>query len=139
MKFVEKSGYADPEAAARKLVEIANLVEAMQDDRIFIQLPTAVLYELSAEIQQGLPSCSPELIRNLRVPGLSNRICVMVIALGRQARPMTSTLQFAWVPFGALAKTNILCQTRAPAAGREGVLRWPVSEFSLWRMRPSSG
>jgi hypothetical protein len=30
--------YADPEAAARKLVEIANSVEAAQDGRIFIQL-----------------------------------------------------------------------------------------------------
>lgn len=38
MKFVEKSPYADPEAAARKLIEIANSVEAVQDGRIFIEL-----------------------------------------------------------------------------------------------------
>ena len=30
--------YADPEAAARKLIEIANSVEPLQDDRIHIEL-----------------------------------------------------------------------------------------------------
>jgi hypothetical protein len=38
MKFAEPSPYADPEAAALKLVEIANTVEAVQDGRIFIEL-----------------------------------------------------------------------------------------------------
>jgi hypothetical protein len=38
MKFVEKSHFADPDAAARKLVEIANTVEAVQDGRIYIEL-----------------------------------------------------------------------------------------------------
>ena len=38
MKFVAERPYADPEAAARKLVEIANSVEAVQDGRIFIEL-----------------------------------------------------------------------------------------------------
>jgi hypothetical protein len=37
-KFVGDRPYADPEAAARKLVEIANSVEAVQDGRIFIEL-----------------------------------------------------------------------------------------------------
>ena len=37
-KFVPQRPYADPEAAARKLVEIANSVEAIQDGRIFIEL-----------------------------------------------------------------------------------------------------
>jgi hypothetical protein len=37
-KFVPQRPYADPEAAARKLVEIANSVEAVQDGRIFIEL-----------------------------------------------------------------------------------------------------
>jgi hypothetical protein len=31
MKFAEPRPYANPEAAARKLVEIANSVEAVQD------------------------------------------------------------------------------------------------------------
>ena len=30
--------YADPEKAARKLLEIANAAEAVQDDRIYIEL-----------------------------------------------------------------------------------------------------
>jgi hypothetical protein len=37
-KFVSNRPYADPEAAARKLIEIANSVEAVQDGRIFIEL-----------------------------------------------------------------------------------------------------
>ena len=38
MKFVQKSHFTDPDAAARKLVEIANTVEAVQDGRIYIEL-----------------------------------------------------------------------------------------------------
>jgi hypothetical protein len=37
MKFVEHRLFADPDAAARKLVEIANGVEAVQDGRIYIE------------------------------------------------------------------------------------------------------
>jgi hypothetical protein len=38
MKFVEPSHFTDPDAAARKLVEIANAAEAVQDGRIHIEL-----------------------------------------------------------------------------------------------------
>ena len=38
MKFATKRPYSDPEAAARKLIEIANSVEAVQDGRIHIEL-----------------------------------------------------------------------------------------------------
>jgi hypothetical protein len=37
MKFVEPSGVADPDVAARKLVEIANTVEAVRDGRIHVE------------------------------------------------------------------------------------------------------
>jgi hypothetical protein len=37
MKFVEPSGFADPDTVARKLVEIANAVEAVHDSRIYIE------------------------------------------------------------------------------------------------------
>jgi len=37
MKFVERHPFADPDAAARKIVEIANDVEAVQDARIYIE------------------------------------------------------------------------------------------------------
>ncbi len=48
-KFVGDRPYADPEAAARKLVEIANSVEAVQDGRIFIELINGpFLYDLRA-------------------------------------------------------------------------------------------
>ena len=38
MKFVERSSLTDPDAAARRLVEIASLVEAVHDGRIYIEL-----------------------------------------------------------------------------------------------------
>ena len=38
MKFVPNRPYSDPEKAARKLVEIANGVEVVQDGRIYIEL-----------------------------------------------------------------------------------------------------
>jgi len=38
MKFVERNPFADPDVAARKIVEIANGVEAVQDGRIYIEL-----------------------------------------------------------------------------------------------------
>jgi len=38
MKFVEPSIFADLDVAARKLVEIANAVEVVQDGRIYIAL-----------------------------------------------------------------------------------------------------
>jgi hypothetical protein len=41
MKFVTVRSFADPDAAARKLVEIANAAEAVQDGRIHIELINA--------------------------------------------------------------------------------------------------
>jgi hypothetical protein len=38
MKFAANRPFADPEVAARKLLEIANSVEAVQDGRIHIEL-----------------------------------------------------------------------------------------------------
>jgi len=37
MKFADARPYADPDKAARKLLEIAFTVEAVQDGRIFIE------------------------------------------------------------------------------------------------------
>jgi hypothetical protein len=38
MKFTASRPFADREKAARKLIEIANMVEAVQDGRIYIEL-----------------------------------------------------------------------------------------------------
>jgi hypothetical protein len=38
MKLTGDHPYADPEAAARKLIEIANSIEAVQEGRIHIEL-----------------------------------------------------------------------------------------------------
>jgi hypothetical protein len=45
MKFVEPSPFADPDVAARKLVEIANAVEVVQDGRIYIELVNGAFLE----------------------------------------------------------------------------------------------
>jgi hypothetical protein len=37
MKFAEPRPYADPEKAARRIVEIANTIEPVQDGRIHIE------------------------------------------------------------------------------------------------------
>jgi hypothetical protein len=37
MKFIDARPFSDPEAAARKLMEIANAAEAVQDGRIHIE------------------------------------------------------------------------------------------------------
>jgi len=58
MKFATDRPFADPEAAARKLIEIANSVEAVQDGRIHIELINGpFLFELKgapAEYSAGL-------------------------------------------------------------------------------------
>jgi hypothetical protein len=76
MKFVSERPYADPEAAARKLLEIANSVEAVQDGRIHIELLNApFLYEFKgtpAEYRVGL-ECAIErgfLTRDGNIPVL---------------------------------------------------------------------
>jgi hypothetical protein len=53
MKFAADRLFADPEAAARKLIEIANSVEAVQDGRIFIELINGpFLFEFKASPQE---------------------------------------------------------------------------------------
>ena len=58
MKFATDRSYADPEKAARKLVEIANAIETIQDGRIYIELINApLLFEHKAspaEYKTGL-------------------------------------------------------------------------------------
>ena len=41
MKYAETRPYADPEKAARKLLEIASTIEPVQDGRIYIELLNA--------------------------------------------------------------------------------------------------
>jgi hypothetical protein len=57
-KFVAPRPYADPEAAAPKIVELANAVEVIQDGRIHIEkINGPFLYELKgtpAEYKAGL-------------------------------------------------------------------------------------
>jgi hypothetical protein len=41
VKFVTDRPFADPDAAARKLIEIANATEPVQDGRLYIELINA--------------------------------------------------------------------------------------------------
>jgi hypothetical protein len=48
-KFVQPRPYADPEAAADKIVELAHAFEPIQDGRIYIEkLNGPILFELKA-------------------------------------------------------------------------------------------
>jgi len=50
MKHAEERSYADPEAAARKLVELAASVEPVQDGRIYIErINERFLFELGGK------------------------------------------------------------------------------------------
>ena len=57
MKFVERQPLADPDAAARKLIEIANGIEAVQDGRIFIERRLSLL--AAAASNSALGSSAP--------------------------------------------------------------------------------
>jgi len=75
MKFATERPYADPERAARKLVEIANSVEALQEGRIFIELINApMLFEHKAspaEYKAGLElAVAPRLSMAARIRNL---------------------------------------------------------------------
>ena len=58
MKFVEGRPLADPDAAARKLMELANAFEPVQDGRIYIEkINGPFLYQLKGtpvEYKAGL-------------------------------------------------------------------------------------
>jgi hypothetical protein len=53
MKFATDPAYADPDVAARKLIEIANTVEAVQDGRIYIELINAPFLKLASPSEYG--------------------------------------------------------------------------------------
>ena len=53
MIYTADRPYADPDVAARKLVEIANTVEAVQDGRIYIELINAPFLKLASPSEYG--------------------------------------------------------------------------------------
>ena len=60
MKFTADQPYSDPEEAARKLVEMANSVEVVQDGKIYIELingPFLFRGRHARRIQGRLRSC----------------------------------------------------------------------------------
>jgi hypothetical protein len=57
MIFVKQSHFADPDAAARKLLEIAH-TEAVQDGRIYIELVNAAFSRLEARRPNTAPVSS---------------------------------------------------------------------------------
>jgi hypothetical protein len=52
MKFVEPSHFTDPDAAARKLLKIANATEPAQDGRIYIELVDAAFLKAGGTAEQ---------------------------------------------------------------------------------------
>jgi hypothetical protein len=62
MKFVERNPFADPDAAARKLVEIANGVEAVQDGRIYIERVNEPFLARAVAASSSAPRSSGQLL-----------------------------------------------------------------------------
>jgi hypothetical protein len=55
MKFVEPNPFTDPDATARKLLEIANATEPAQDGRIYIELVIAAFERPAARQSSSAP------------------------------------------------------------------------------------
>ena len=82
MKFVETRPYADPELAARKLVEIASTIEPVQNGRIYIELVNAPFLQAG-----GSPASSGQAaIVRLPRAGSSGTRAAPTCALPRRAR-----------------------------------------------------
>jgi len=59
MKFVEPRPFADPAVAARKIVEIANGIEAVQNGRIYVEkINWAFLYQIKGTPRPDLSAPS---------------------------------------------------------------------------------
>jgi hypothetical protein len=75
MKVVEGRNYAQPEAAARKLAEIASAIKPAQEGRIFIKLVNwpFLTESRAAHRSCGWPVLRPRagLVLDARVPNLS--------------------------------------------------------------------
>lgn len=52
MKYAEPRSYADPEKAARRLIEIASTIEPVQDGRIHIE-------KISSRTKRAPPNTAP--------------------------------------------------------------------------------
>ena len=62
MKFIEKRPFADPESAARKLIELANAFEPIQDGRIYIEkINGPFLLSFRARLRSTGPASSTRL------------------------------------------------------------------------------
>jgi hypothetical protein len=59
-RYTEPTSFSDPEKAARKLIEIANAAESVQDQRVHIELIPR-------------PSCTPAAVRTNTAPVSSAR------------------------------------------------------------------
>jgi hypothetical protein len=60
MKFVEPNPFTDPDATARKLLEIANATEPAQDGRIYIELVNAAFLKAGGTAEQFRPRLFPK-------------------------------------------------------------------------------
>jgi hypothetical protein len=65
MKFIKERGFADPDDAVRKLVEITNAVEAVQDGRIYVERINGPFLDAG-----GAPRRWHGLSADLRSPGI---------------------------------------------------------------------
>jgi hypothetical protein len=123
MKFVSPSHFADPDAAARKLVEIANAAETVQDGRIYIELinghflkeggtpnraalaRATTLLAVAARIRDlcEVHACRCRAVRLMAAKGrqrlsTTRFLCRAVASLWREEMPDAATLSF-YIPW----------------------------------------
>jgi hypothetical protein len=76
MKFVNARPFADPEAAARKLVEIANAVEAGQDGRVDIEkINGSMLFQQKATPAEYKAGLDRAIEKAWLVPARERHVC----------------------------------------------------------------
>jgi hypothetical protein len=93
MKFIERHPFADPFAAARKIIEIANGVAAAQNGRISLSASMNRLWWLAAVAGNSLPVSNAPLrwagFGGVRaVPARSSPIAVRRCLLEQALRPL---------------------------------------------------
>ncbi len=87
MKFVAARPFADPEVAARKLLELANAFEPIQDGRIYIEkINVPFLFEL-----KGTPAESGPALNTRSPPG--GWSCTRAAPLSASLRPAPRCLR----------------------------------------------
>ena len=120
MRFVDSRPFADPEAAARKLMEIANAVEPVQDGRIFIELINGpFLYDHKGSPAEYGAGLKLAIDRGLAVEARERDLCEAHASRSGFIRLTSSFADPGNTP-SALPDLDVVVQKKIVARFREG-------------------